>query len=268
MPSRLVRPLCRAGAAPSGRESARAPFDGSKPGLAPGTVTGGPAATRAGVCAAGFLARCATPAPRRRDGRWCGPHTMAQSLGSHLAPTPGGGGGATAGGPNRGPCPPCHTGPLGARAAPGVQAAACSRPGPPDRWARTLLLTGALARRATPGPRRRDGRRCGPHTMGSHLALTPAALQPHRSPRIRFHFDHASHTGQPRPRGGTDVCVLGTEMRERYCPQRAEGERGGDLPPPGGGNRTPAGGGRLTSSPQRGYVRVEPRGSSRVEHIN
>ena len=146
MPSGLVRPLCRAGAAPSGRESARAPFDGSKPGLAPGTGTGGPAATRAGVRTAG-----------------------------------------------------------------------------------------ALARRATPAPRRRDGRRCGPHTMGSHLALTPAALQPHRSPRIRFHFDHASHTGQPRPRGGTDVCILGTEMRERYCPQRAEGERGGDLPPPEGG---------------------------------
>ena len=66
MPSGLVRPLCRAGAAPSGRETVRAPFDGPKPGLAPGTDPGGPAATRAGVCAAGSLARRATPAPPER----------------------------------------------------------------------------------------------------------------------------------------------------------------------------------------------------------
>jgi hypothetical protein len=99
-------------------------------------------------------------------------------------------------------------------------------------------------------------------------------------------------SARPKVTVATDVCILGTEMRERYCPQRAEGERtglglhsrqttrpplaggrcgwalrilkrreGGDLPPPEGG------GSPNLLSPTR-FVRVEPRGSSRVEHIN
>ena len=38
--------------------------------------------------------------------------------------------------------------------------------------------------------------------------------------------------------------------------------RGVIAPPPGGGGLRP------TSSPQRGYVRAEPRDSSRVDHTN
>ena len=97
MPSGLVRPLCRAGCAPPGRETVRAPYDTAKPGLAPGTGPTGPAATRAGACTAGFLARRASPAPRHRYGRQFGPQKAALSLGLHTRrcqasshPDPGG----------------------------------------------------------------------------------------------------------------------------------------------------------------------------------
>ena len=107
--------LCRAGAAPPGRGAVWAQHDGAKPGLAPDTDPGGPAATRAGVCTAGSLARHAagTAPPGRETVR--APHDgskpgLAPSGGAaatglngaqvaHAAPEKRGGG-AAATGPN------------------------------------------------------------------------------------------------------------------------------------------------------------------------